>query len=85
MGPEKMFKNVVLELVVILRELIFQRREIALNGVHRLDYGRAEVRAFGESEQFVVARFRRKLERATLEEIDFDERPLRHRASVKGA
>ena len=56
---QQVFEQVVLELVVVLGELVQQRLEVALDGVHRLDEGRAEVGALGQLEQLVVARFLR--------------------------
>ena len=77
---QQISEKVAGELVVVLGELSLQRLEVALDRVHRLDDGRAEVCACGEREQRVVARFRRKLEGAPLEEVALDQRPLRHRA-----
>ena len=76
------FRGGVLEFVVVFRELIEQRLEVPLYGVHRLDERGAEDRAFRAFENFVVARLLRKHERAALEKIGLDERALRHLAGA---
>lgn len=75
---EDVFEDVVLEFVVILRELAEQRHEAVLDGVHRLHERCAEMGAFRELEDMIVACRLRQHERATYEEVRLDELPLRH-------
>ena len=67
---EQVFEEVVLELRRSPWEAgLEQRLEVALDGVHRLDQRRAEVRALGQLEQFVVAGLLWQHQRAALFEI----------------
>ena len=69
---EQVFEQRVLEFRVVFRKPIKQRLKVALDGVHGFDQRRAEVRAFMELEQFVVAGFLRPHERAAFFEVGFD-------------
>ena len=77
---EDLFEEVALELVVVLGKLALQRLEVALDGVHRLDEGGAEVGPFGQLEQLVVAGLFWKHQRPAFQEVLLDQRPLRHLA-----
>lgn len=54
---QQIFEKVVLELVVVFGQLPLQWLEVALDGVHRLDDSRAEVRLLGQLAKFVVTGF----------------------------
>jgi hypothetical protein len=77
---QQIFEQVVFELVIVLRKLPLERLEVALDGVHRLDDGRAQVRPLGQLKQFVVPGFLRQQQSAAFEEVAFDQRPLGHLA-----
>ena len=78
--PKQIFKQVVAELFVVLRQLAGERLKVALDGVHRFNDGGAEVRSLGQADQFVVAGFFRKHERSSFDEVALDQLALRHLA-----
>ncbi len=75
---KEIFQEVVAKLVVILGKLVEQRLEVALNGIHGLNQGCSQVRAFGKLEQLVVTSYLRQHEGAPFEKVSLDERPFRH-------
>ena len=73
------FEQVVVEAVVVLRKLVEQRRELALDGVHGIHQGRAEGGARRPVQDGVVTGLPRQHQGAALEEVGVDERSFRHR------
>ena len=66
---QEIFQQVALELIVVLGELTPQRLEVRLDGVHRLDQCSAEIGAFGQLQQVVVASLLRQHQRPALDEV----------------
>lgn len=78
--PQHAFEQVVLEPLVILRQLSGQRRERGLDRFHGGSQCRAELAVFGPLEQHIIARSLGQQERAPAREIRLYERPIRHPA-----
>jgi len=74
----QVFEDGGLEPAVVLGELPGQGFELALDGVHGGDQSGAEVPAFGQAHEFVVAGFLGEHESAALEEVGLVERALGH-------
>ena len=54
-GPHHLFQDIVLETLVVLRQLAGERREVALHGFHGGGHGRAEIAVLRHRQQHVVA------------------------------
>ncbi len=55
-GSQQVFEQAGVELLVVLGQLVQQRLEVGLDGLHRRHQRRAQVAAFGQRQQVVVVR-----------------------------
>ena len=79
-GPHHLFQDIVLEALVVLRQLAGERREVVLHGFHRSGHGRAEIAVLRHLQQHVVACRLGQHQGAAPCEIGFDQGPVRHLA-----
>jgi hypothetical protein len=63
------FEQVVVEFLVILRQLAGERFEVLLDGIHRSDQRGAEITAGGKPQQFIVAGDFRQHQRPAANEV----------------
>ena len=76
--PHHLFQGIVLEALVILRQLSLERWEVIFHGFHGGSYRGAKVAILGLLKQLVVARCFRKLEGAARGEVCLDKWAIRH-------
>ena len=54
-GPHHLFQDIVLEALVVLRQLACERREVVFHGFHGGAHGRAEIAVLRHLQQHVIA------------------------------
>ena len=79
-GPHHLFQHVVLEALVVLRQLAGKRREVVLQGFHGGGHGRAEIAVLRHLQQHVVACRLGQHQGAAPSEIGLDQGSVRHPA-----
>ncbi len=75
---QKVFKDIMIEALIVAGKLALERREVLLDGVHRLDQGLAQVGVLGQRQQVVVARLLGQHQCAALEEVGLDQGAFGH-------
>ena len=80
-GPHHLFENIVLEALVVLRQLPGKRREMLFHGVHRGGHVGAESAVLRHLQQHVIACRLGQHQGTAAGEIGLDEREVRHSAS----
>ena len=79
-GAHHLFQDIVLEALVVLRQLAGERREVVFHGVHGGGHGRAEVAVLRHLQQHVVACPFGKHQGAAAREVGLEQGAVRHPA-----
>ena len=79
-GPHHLFQDIVLEALVVFRELARQRREAVFHGFHGGGHGGAEIAVLRHLQQNVIKRRLGQHQGAAAREIGLRQRAVRHPA-----